>query len=228
MKKVIFVFGMLAFFSAICAVPSLAFTPDLSTSIAQVDEATVTTKVNLPALLSRKSYRLGIRAGLISPTDTINVNKDSTFHVGLEFDAKLNENLDTGPRFSYISKKFKDSTSTVDATYSVIAFGYGARIYLTYWGDYGSTHGFFNAYLSGELDYYIASRASDLLGGLGSPQSYAGFGGSAGGGVELAFGPNTTGFADIQYLKTSINPTSGTQFPLDGIIINVGTRLAFI
>src|SRR3989338_6325321 len=101
-------------------------------------------------LAQRKTYRLGVRGGLISPSDTVNLNKDSTLDFGLEFDAKLNENLDSGPRFGIVSKKLLTGAS--DASYMALKFGYGARIYFLYWGEYGSTHGFFNAYATGQVD----------------------------------------------------------------------------
>jgi len=194
-------------------------------SAADIKEATITAKVDLPALMSRKNYRLGVRAGLLSPTDSVNVSKDSTFTIGLDFDAKLNENLDSGPRFTYVSKKFNDG-GTTNATYGVLMFGYGARVYLTYFGDYGSTHGFFNAYLAGEINYAAASKSSEIL--ANSPSGYAGFIANGGVGLELAFGPNTTGFVDIRYQKASIKDSGGSSLPLDGIMINFGTRLAFI
>lgn len=187
-------------------------------------KATVVTQVDLPALLSRKTYRLGIRAGLLSPTEDINLTKDSSFNIGLDFDAKMNENLDWGPRFTYQSVKYK--TAVIDATYGVLMFGYGARMYLSYWGDYGSTHGFVNAYIAGEANYCVANKSSEVL--AASPANFAGFAANGGVGIELAFGPNSTGFVDLRYQKSSIHDSAGVKFPLDGYVINVGTRLAFI
>ncbi len=179
------------------------------------------------SLAQRKSYRLGLRGGIISPTDNINVNKNSTFDLGLEFDAKLNENFDTGPRFGIISKALKVG-STVDANYTAIKFGFGGRIYTMYWGEYGSTHGFFNLYLALEGDYYTVSKTSDIASLASNPSSFAGVGGYGGVGVELAFGPNTGGFVEAGYQKTSIKDSSGAnEFPLDGFVVAAGARLAF-
>ncbi len=135
MKKVFSVVIMLAVFSGVfsfCAAGALT-----------QEESNI-----VYSLAQRKSYRLGLRGGIISATDTINVSKNSTFDLGLEFDAKLNENFDTGPRFGIISKKLQNTSGTVDANYTAIKFGFGGRIYTMYWGEYGSTHGFFNLYLA--------------------------------------------------------------------------------
>lgn len=174
-------------------------------------------------LANRKSYRLGIRGGIISPTDTINLNKDSTFDFGLEFDAKMNENVDSGPRFGLISKKLK--TGTTDASYLAVKFGFGGRIYVFYWGEMSSTHGFFNAYVGGTIDYYNASKTSEIT--AGSPPSFAGFGGYANTGIELAFGPNAGGFVEAGYQRTSIRSSDSQTLPLDGFIVQAGARLAF-
>src|SRR3989338_11601638 len=146
------------------------------------------------SLAQRKSYRLGLRGGIISPTDNINVDKNSTFDLGLEFDAKLNENLDTGPRFGLISKKLQNTGGTVNANYTAIKFGFGGRLYTMYWGEYGSTHGFFNLYLAAEGDYYTVSKTSDITSLATNPSSFAGVGGYGGGGIGVGFGPNTGGF----------------------------------
>lgn len=175
------------------------------------------------SLANRKSYRLGLRGAIISPTDNINLSKDSTFDLGLEFDAKLNENLDTGPRFGVISKKL--NSSTVNANYTAIKFGFGGRIYTMYWGEYGSTHGFFNLYVALEGDYYVVNKSSDISGT--NPSQFAGLGGYGGVGIELAFGPNTGGFVEAGYQKTSIKDSSNVEFPMDGYVVAAGTRLAF-
>ncbi|MFH1826355.1 MAG: hypothetical protein ABH823_03600 [bacterium] len=169
---------------------------------AQAVEGTATIRAqDLYSLAQRKTYRLGIRAGYISPTAS---TVSSAYDVTLEFDAKLNENLDTGPRFGLAYYQVTGSDAV-----SVAKIGYGARMYLTYWGDYGSSHGFVNVYIDGQADYYTG-------------QNVSGFGGYGGAGLELAFGPNATGYACAAYQKIS------GEVPLDGILIQVGTRLAFI
>ncbi|MBU1617332.1 MAG: hypothetical protein KKF06_06155 [Candidatus Margulisbacteria bacterium] len=188
--------------------------------------ATIAAK-DLYNLAQRKTYRLGIRGCLLSPTDNVNVSKDSTFDLGLEFDAKLNENLDTGPRFGLILNKKLQLGSSVDATYTLVKFGYGARIYTMYWGEYGSSHGFFNLYISAEIDYYTGNKVSDGTPLATNPSSFAGLGGNAGVGVELAFGPNTGGYAEVGYQRTSIKDTNNVELPLDGYILAAGVRLAF-
>ena len=175
-------------------------------------------------LLNRKTYRLGLRVGMMSPTDSITVTKDSAFNFGVDFDAKMNENLDMGPRFTYQSTKYNDG-STINATYGVLMFGFGARLYLTYWGDYGSTHGFFNAYISGDANYCAASKSSAVI--SASQASFAGFAANGGAGLELAFGPNATGFVDVRYQRSSIKDSTGVKFPLDGFVLSIGSRMAF-
>ena len=172
---------------------------------------------------SLKTYRLGVRLAAIVPGDTINVNKDSNFDLGLEFDARLNENLDTGPRFGFVSKKLL--TSATDASYNALKFGYGARMYLAYWGEHGSTHGFLNGYIAGEVDYYVANQTSAVI--LTSPANFAGLGGYAGAGLEMAFGPNTGGYAEVGYQRTSVKSSDGQELPIDGIVVAVGARMAF-
>lgn len=212
MKKILLAAGLiLILFSPLFLLPALAI------------EGTATVPVkDLFALANRKTYRLGIRGTLISPTSNILITKNSIMDFGLEFDAKLNENLDTGPRFGYLS--YSPKTSAVDGSYGILKFGYGARIYFAYWGDYGSTHGFVNAYGDAEVDYYTATMSG---GTLTSPPNAAGVGGYVGGGLEFAFGPNTSGFAGVGYQKTSINSGDGKEIPLDGFLVQVGTRLAF-
>ncbi len=188
-----------------------------------LNNATVTANVDLPSLMSRKNYRLGLRGGMLSPSDSVNLNKDSAYCIGLDFDAKLNENFDMGPRFTYLSKTL--NAGLVNATYGVLMFGFGGRVYVTYFGDYGSTHGYFNAYISLDGNYCAASKSADLA---TSPASFAGFMGSGGLGLELAFGPNATGFIEAKYQKSAVKDASGIELPLDGININFGTRLAFI
>lgn len=203
------------------------FTVSLGLLPARAIEGTATIKAqDLYNLANRKSYRLGIRGGVISPTDTVNVNKDSTFDFGLEFDAKLNENFDNGPRFGIITKKLKVG-STIDANYTAVKFGFGGRMYLMYWGDYGSTHGFFNLYVGGEGDYYIANKSSDVTSLSTNPASLSGLGGYANVGVELAFGPNTGGFVEAGYQRTSIKDSSGNKLPLDGYVVATGARMSF-
>ncbi|MBI5078563.1 hypothetical protein HZB08_00885 [Candidatus Saganbacteria bacterium] len=180
----------------------------------------------LYSLSNRKSYRLGLRGSVISPTDSINVNKDSTMDFGLEFDAKLNENFDNGPRFGIVSKKLKVG-STIDANYTAMKFGFGGRIYMLYWGEYGSTHGFFNLYAAGEADYYTVNKAADITNLATNPPSFAGMGVYGGIGVELAFGPNTSGFVEAGYQKTNIKSSSNDELPLDGYVVATGARLAF-
>lgn len=177
-------------------------------------------------LTNRKTYRLGIRVGLLSPNDSVNITKDSPFMVGFDFDAKLNENFDTGPRITYQRTKYNNGSS-INADYGVLMFGYGGRLYLSYWGDYGSTHGFFNLYLTADVDYCIANKSSDVLTSGISPSTFSGFAANAGAGLELAFGPNATGFVDVRYQRSSIKDSAGSKFPLDGFALNIGTRLAF-
>jgi hypothetical protein len=178
----------------------------------------------LYSLSNRKSYRLGLRLGIISPTSDVLITKDSTYDFTFEFDAKLNENLDLGPRIGFAS--YKPKTAAYEATYGLMKFGFGGRLYLTYFGDYGSTHGFANIYVDGEADYYTASKGSEVT--VGAPPSFAGFGAYGGAGVELAFGPNATGYVSAAYQKTSIKSSDDKELPLDGYVIQVGTRLAFI
>lgn len=185
--------------------------------------STIATK-DLFSLASRKTYRLGLRVGMLSPTKDVLVTKDSTYDFGLEFDAKLNENLDTGPRFGLCSFK-NNQGGSINATYTVLRFGYGARIYVLSWGEYSSTHGFANAYLEAEANYYTANKATEVT--LNSPSAFAGFGGNVGAGIELAFGPNTGVFAQLDYSRTSIKDSNNNSLPLDGYIVAAGTRLAF-
>lgn len=185
--------------------------------------ATVSAK-DLYSLASRKTYRLGLRGTIISPTKDILINKDATYDLGLEFDAKLNENLDMGPRFGFGS--FKSKTLAYDATYNILRFGFGGRIYMLYWGETASTHGLFNTYINLEADYYNASKSTENI--VNSPASFAGMGGMVGAGVEIAFGPNTGGFVEADIQRTSIKNADGSQeLPLDGYILAAGARLAF-
>ncbi|MCU0641749.1 MAG: outer membrane beta-barrel protein [Candidatus Margulisbacteria bacterium] len=188
-------------------------------------EGTTTIKTaDLFSLANRKTYRLGIRGSLLTPTKDVLVSKDSSFDLGLEFDAKLNENLDTGPRFGYSSFK-NNQGAAVNATYSILRFGYGARIYLASWGETTSTHGLVNAYLNAEANYYTANKGDAVV--ATSPSTYAGLGGQVGAGAEFALGPNTSVFADFNILKTSVKDSGGTELPLDGYTLQAGTRLAF-
>lgn len=189
-------------------------------------EGTATIKAaDLYSMSQRKTYRLGVRGSLISPTADILVTKDSSFDLGLEFDAKLNENLDTGPRFGYSSFN-NNQGSSVNAKYSILRFGYGARVYMMYWGEYGSTHGFANLYLNAEANYYTANKGDAVV--ATSPSTYAGLGGQVGVGLEFAFGPNTGAFIEADYLKTSIKSSSNDSLPLSGYILATGVRMAFI
>ncbi|OGC11658.1 hypothetical protein A3K48_04080 [candidate division WOR-1 bacterium RIFOXYA12_FULL_52_29] len=188
--------------------------------------ATIASK-DFYSLAQRKTYRLGIRGCLLSPTDNVNVDKNSAFDFGLEFDAKLNENLDTGPRFGLILNKKLQIGSSVDATYTLVKFGYGARIYTMYWGEYGSSHGFFNLYVNAEVDYYTGNKVSETTALATNPSSFAGMGILGGAGIELAFGPNTSGYAEVGYQKTSIKDANSVELPLDGYVLAAGVRLAF-
>jgi hypothetical protein len=188
-------------------------------------EGTATIKASdLYSLANRKSYRLGVRGSIISPTRDVLVTKDSSFDFGLEFDAKLNENLDTGPRFGYSSFK-NNQGAAVNATYAIMRFGYGARVYALYWGDYGSTHGFANLYFVAEANYYTANKGNAVV--AASPSSYAGLGGQVGAGLEFAFGPSTGAFVEADILKTSVKDSLGTSLPLDGYILAAGARMSF-
>jgi hypothetical protein len=44
-------------------------------------------------------------------------------------------------------------------------------------------------------------------------------------GVELAFGPNATGFVEAAYQRTSIKSSTSEELPLDGIVYAVGVRM---
>lgn len=222
MKKVLLIVSVLGLVLFLRASSSAA--PAATVPVgADLTKATIVTQVDLPALLSRKNYRLGMRVGILSPNDNLTVTKDTPFSFGFDFDAKLNENLDMGPRFTYLSKKFVNSAS-VNANYGVLMFGFGGRIYLTYFGDYGSTHGFANVYVALDGNYVVASKADGIA---TSPASFAGFMGNGGVGVELAFGPNTTGFVDARYQKASVKDSASNEFPLDGYAITAGARMAF-
>lgn len=214
MKKIIIVVVIVLFLLAPMVLCSSAFGIE--------GTATVSVK-DLFNMANRKSYRLGLRAAMISASDDVNLNKDSTLDFGLEFDAKLNENLDVGPRFGLVSKKLL--TGVTDASYTAIKFGFGGRMYLMYWGDYGSTHGFANAYIAGEGDYYIANKSSAII--ATSPSSFAGIGVYGGAGIELAFGPNTGGYAEVGYQRTSIKSSDSQRLPIDGLVLAAGARLAF-
>jgi hypothetical protein len=211
MKKAVVLFLVLAFVAMSVPVYAIEGTTTMKTS-------------DLLTLANRKTYRLGIRAGIISPTSNVLDNKESSFDLGLEFDAKLNENLDTGPRFGYCSFKNNQGTA-LNASYSILRFGYGARIYVASWGEATSTHGAINAYLAAEANYYTANRGDQVS--VSAPSTYAGFGAQVGAGIEAAFGPNTSVFADVNYLRTSIKDSSNTSLPLSGYALQVGTRLAF-
>ena len=188
-------------------------------------EGTATIKASdLYSLANRKSYRLGLRGSILSPTKDVLVTKDSSFDFGLEFDAKLNENLDVGPRFGLASFK-NNQGAAINATYTVMRFGFGARVYAMYWGDYGSTHGFANLYFNGEANYYTANKGDAVA--ASSPSSYSGIGGQVGVGLEFAFGPSTGAFVQADIIRTSIKDSSGTQLPLDGYLISSGVRMSF-
>ncbi|MCX5749715.1 MAG: hypothetical protein NTZ10_05685 [Candidatus Saganbacteria bacterium] len=227
MKKVLFAALAVSFIIIGLSAVSQAATPgSVAVPVGEsMSKATLVTQVDLPALMNRKTYRLGVRGGLISVSDTTNIQAEGTATFGFDFDAKLNENLDTGPRFTYIWKRYNNGT-TVNGSYGIMAFGYGARIYVTYWGDYGSTHGYLNAYLTGDINYCAANRLTDSRTG-GSPSSFSGFAANAGAGIEAAFGPNTTGFVELKYQKSGLRDSNNVELPLDGFVFNLGTRLAF-
>jgi len=214
MKKLLVV-GVLASFCSVTfgLLPALAI------------EGTATIKAqDLYSLANRKSYRLGIRGSLLSPSKDILVTKDSSFDFGLEFDAKLNENLDTGPRFGYASFK-NNQGAALNANYAIMRFGFGARVYTMYWGDYGSTHGFANLYFDGEANYYTANKGDAVV--ATSPSTYSGIGGQVGVGLEFAFGPSTGAFVQADISRTSIKDASGTELPLDGYLLSAGVRMSF-
>ncbi|MFH1386362.1 MAG: outer membrane beta-barrel protein [bacterium] len=184
--------------------------------------STVSTK-DLLAMSQKKSYRLGVRLSMISPNRDVLATKTTAYDLGLEFDARLNQNLDTGPRFG-LSSFNNDQGTTLNATYSILRFGYGARMYVLSWGD-SSAHGIANLYLDAEANYYTANKSSEVK--LNSPSSFAGFGAQIGTGIEFGLGPDTGAFAQINYLRTSIKDSSGNSLPLDGFILAAGARMAF-
>jgi hypothetical protein len=192
---------------------------------AAIEGTSTISSQDLYSLAQRKTYRLGLRGAFLSPTDNINLNKESAFDFTFEFDAKLNENLDTGPRIGFASKKLQ--TTLASANYTAMKFGYGARIYTMYWGEYGSSHGFFNLYFAGELDYYAANKTSDISAITTSPANFAGLGVYGGVGLELAFGPNTGGFIEGGYQRTSVKSADNQELPLDGYTVAAGARLSF-
>jgi len=188
-------------------------------------EGTTTVKTSdLISLANRKTYRLGIRGSFLSPTSNLLVTKDSSFDIGFEFDAKLNENLDTGPRIGYCSFK-NNQGAGLNANYSIMRFGYGVRIYVASWGEMTSTHGMANAYFNAEGNYYTANRGDAVV--LASPSTFAGLGGQVGAGVEFGLGPNTSVFVDANILKADIKDSNNNELPLSGYTLQAGTRLAF-
>jgi hypothetical protein len=191
-------------------------------AIAQEGTATLSMD-QLNALANRKSYRLGLRVSGISPSSSTLTSSNMGYDFTFEFDAKLNENLDLGPRGGYASYKATTSDG-IDGTYGMMKFGFGGRLYMVYWGDYGSTHGFFNSYFDFEADYYNANKGSGVS---TSPSSFSGIGGYGALGLELAFGPNATGFASVGYQRTSIKSSTNVELPLSGFVAQAGTRLAF-
>ncbi|MCX5749714.1 MAG: hypothetical protein NTZ10_05680 [Candidatus Saganbacteria bacterium] len=195
-------------------------------TMGELSQPMVMKRLNLPALLTRKDYRLGIRFGLMAPCDSVSVTKDWPFAIGFDFDGKLNKNLDIGPRITYVNKKFNNGTS-VNANYGFLMLGFGGRLYLAYFGDYGSAHGFLNAYLAGDINYAIANKGFDLLPSSSSPSSFSGFVANAGIGMEAAFSPNNTGFVDVRYQKGSTKDSNGISFPDEGFLLSLGTRLSF-
>lgn len=189
-------------------------------------EGTSTVKTqDLLAMSQKKSYRLGLKVSMISPTKDTLVTKTAAYDFGLEFDARLNQNLDTGPRFG-ISSFVNNQGAALDATYSILRFGYGARMYVLSWGD-SSAHGIANLYVAGEANYYAANKASEMATIGTSPSSFAGFGAQVGTGIEFGLGPDTGAFAQIDYLRTSIKDNASHLLPLDGFALSAGARMAF-
>ncbi|MFH1386363.1 MAG: outer membrane beta-barrel protein [bacterium] len=186
---------------------------------------TVSTK-ELLTLAQRKNLGLGVKVSMISPASDILATKIPAYDIGLAFDFKFNENLDTGPRFG-IASCVNDQGTTLNASYQIIRFGYGAKLYAINWSDHSSLHGFANLYFAGEVNYFAANKIKDSTALAISPASFAGLGVQAGVGLEFTFGPNTGAFAQIDYLRTSINDISSHTLPLDGLVLTVGSRMAF-
>lgn len=176
-------------------------------------------------LLQKKTYRLGFRAGMLFPSDATTLKDKSAIQGGLEFDAKLNENLDTGPRIAV--SQLTVEQSDVNASYSVLQFGYGGRFYLLSWGEDASSHGLVNLYGSLEIQFMIANKISDVNVLLTNPSNYAGFGGYGGVGLEIGFGANSSGYGEMGYQLTQLKSSNDKALPLKGYLITAGLRLSF-
>ena len=202
-------------------------------SISFAEEGTITlTLKEYQTLLQKKSYRLGLRAGVLLPVEATSFKDKTAIQGGLEFDAKLNENLDTGPRIAYCLANM--SSLDLNASYAILQFGYGARLYLLSWGESGSSHGLINLYTTAEMQFMIANKTKDDMdtsmssfGLITNPSSFAGIGLYGGAGIEIGFSQNTGAYLEVGYQTTRLKSSDDEVLPLQGMLVTSGLRLSF-
>lgn len=176
---------------------------------------------------SGKDHRYGIGGQIYSPTDNIDLNKNTIIGLNAELDLRLNENICTGPRIGIIGRQLY--TALTNASYTAIKAAYGGKVYAgdwlySNWSGYSSFRSTVFPYINAELQYYFANRLSEFL--AGSPASFAGPGAYIGLGSEMMFGKNTFGYLEFGYQRTSIKSADSQEFPLDGYLLAGGVRFS--
>ncbi|OGC36856.1 hypothetical protein A2311_02950 [candidate division WOR-1 bacterium RIFOXYB2_FULL_48_7] len=171
---------------------------------------------------AKRNHRIGVGLAVLSPTSDILVTRNSTIGLNIDYDTKVNENLDIGVTLGYLS--YRPKTATYDAGYGILKCGLTGRIYLASWNVGKTDHGLANFYLDIEGNAFSANKQEEFL--SGSPASFSGLGVAGGLGMEMMYGPAATLYAAALYQRTAIKSTDNIELPLDGYVIQVGTRVA--
>lgn len=181
-----------------------------------------------PAFAERnQTHRLGMKAGLYSPTGT---KANLTGLEGeLQFDAVIHEQVDAGPRIGVFLKTVDNRVSpTENSKFLVIPLTFQFRFYPIPSDQPGNTHGVMAPYVAGSAGYYLALLyQSNSLDNQVSmvPEGIGGIGGTLALGCELGIGRNTAYFVELAYRRTGeIKSMRGYSMDLDGYTFCIGAR----
>lgn len=174
-----------------------------------------------------KSHRFGVRGGFYYPAVKA---KALGFDLETQWNAKIHQNVDSGPKIGLFYRSIKNETEESD--YIIVPITFTFRFYpLSRSAD--STHGWLAPYAMVNAGYYFSLllesnkfNASDTI----IPEGLGGFGFSGGIGLELGtLGiisiPDFVWFIEAQYRKASMDSRRNYALNLDGFTVSLGFRM---
>jgi hypothetical protein len=178
-----------------------------------------------PLIYDRKNISIVIQGKLLIPVNTgTNLNNLPSIGSGGDISLKTSDTMDQFVKADIVYRRLETEVGT-NAAYTVMHIGYGAKLYLYQWGEFGKSYGLFNLYAIGSIDGCFANR-NELVSGT-APSDFSGLGLTLGAGIEFIFSPFSSFTGEIIYQRAELK-VGDVQLPLDGFTLSAGIKVGII